>query len=150
MKHRSANQKQKRRGAILTMELVLVLPMFLLLLFAIVEFSMLMSARSRVADAAKAGVRRICIANASADIVRADVTELLGPTLSQNVAIDVQIPERAGEVANVQIVIPMSNAAPDLLWMTGFSVRDRHLVAEAPMIREHDTVSAGRDSSQQL
>ncbi len=43
-----------REGAILSMELVLILPIFLLLVFSIVEFSMLMSAHTRVTNAAQA------------------------------------------------------------------------------------------------
>lgn len=125
------------------MELVLVLPVFLLLLFAIVEFSMLTSARLRVADAARLGVRSICIANTPNETVRSQITEALGPSLARDVEIQVERPKRSGEVVNVRIAVPMSNATPDLLWMTGFSIRHRTLVAEAPMVREHDVVSVG-------
>lgn len=132
------------------MELVLVLPVFLLLLFAIVEFSMLTSARLRVADAARLAVRSICIANAPDETVRSQITAALGPSLSRDVRIEVERPQRSGEVVNIRIAVPMRNATPDLLWMTGFSIRDRTLVAEAPMVREHDIVSVGHTNSEQL
>ncbi len=134
---------RKRLGAILSMELVLVLPIFMVLLFAIVEFSLLASARNQLAEAARCGVRELCINDESPDQIRQELSERLGPKLSQGIIVDVQEATRAGEIANVRVTVPMQNATPDLLWLTGFSVRDRYLSAEAPMVREHDNLSAG-------
>ena len=131
-----------RRGAILTMELVLVLPVFMLLLFAIVEFSLLSSAQNRITEAAQTGVRQLCITNKSPDDIRESVKRQLGPKLASQMKVDVVSPADAGELANVRITIPMKNATPDLLWLTGFSVSDRVLSADAPMIREHDSIVA--------
>ncbi len=150
MKSFRHHKSHLRRGAVLTMELVLVLPIFLLLLFAIVEFSMLTSARLRIADAARSGVRSICLSNASDESIRTDIRNILGPKLAENIRIDVAIPRQTGALANVRVTIPMSNAAPDLLWMTGFSVRDRVLIADAPMVREHDLVSSDHSDSEQF
>jgi hypothetical protein len=150
MKRHLPQRLTSRRGAILTMELVLVLPLFLLLLFSIVEFSMLASARQRVSDAARTGVRKICLANASEESVRSEVVRALGPALAQNITIYVTRPDRQGEIANVRIAVPMNNATPNLLWIAGFNVNQRYLVADAPMVREHDTVSVGHHDSEQL
>lgn len=123
------------------MELVLVIPIFLLILFAIVEFSMLSSARTRVSDAARHGARLLCISDRSHDDVRQEVRRFMGRQLSEQAVVHINDNGHPGETVNVRIHIPMSNASPDLLWMTGFSVRNRYLRAEAPMAREHDVVT---------
>ena len=142
MKSIRQHTRAKRHGAILTMELVLVLPVFMLLLFAIVEFSLLSSARNRMTEAARTGVRELCITNKSPEYIRETVKQRLGPKLSREIQVDITCPTDAGELANVRIAIPMKNATPDLLWLTGFSVKQRTLIVDAPMIREHDLVIA--------
>lgn len=137
----SARSPSRRQGAILSMELVLVLPIFLMLIFAIVEFSMLMSARTRISDAARQGSRLLCITGASSEQIRYAVNRMIGPALSRQCEIDVQPAGYAGGVGNVHIRIPMQDAAPDLLWMIGFSVQNRFLEADAPMVMERQMVS---------
>jgi len=141
----AARQRRHRLGAILSMELVLVIPIFLLILFSIVEFSMLSSARTRVTDAARHGARLLCISDRSHNDVRKEVTRLLGRQLSKQAVVNIDDTGHPGDTVNVRIHIPMKNASPDLLWMTGFSVRDRYLRAQAPMAREHDVATTRID-----
>lgn len=136
---------RRRVGAILSMELVMVLPVFLLVLFAVVEFSMLSTARTKLTDAARHGVRMLCVSDRSHDDVRTEVKALLGRHLARHAEIIIDDSQVPGDTVNVYVRIPMSSASPDLLWMTGFSVRDRYLGAEAPMAREHDVATAGID-----
>lgn len=131
----------RRRGAILTTELLLVLPIFLLLLGAIVELTLLVTARNQMANVAHAATRQLCLGRPSDDAVRQQVSQLLGATLSKNASIEITRGQRAGDLANVRLVIPMRNASPDLLWVTGFSVGNRVLVADAPMVGEHDDLT---------
>jgi hypothetical protein len=132
------------------MELVLVLPVFLVLLFAIIEFSLLSSAQNRLSEAARTGVRQLCISNKSPEDIRQSVHDQLGPKLSDGVRVDVIHPANAGDLANVRITMPMPNATPDLLWMTGFSVQHRHLTVDAPMVREHNAVLSRQTDSNSL
>lgn len=125
-----------RAGAILSMELVLVLPIFLLLVMSVVEFSMLMSARSRVSDAARYGARLISMSGSTTGKTEQIIQELLGPRLSRNSRIKITESEEFPGVAVVSISIPMKNAAPDLLWMIGFSVSDRLITSDAAMVAE--------------
>lgn len=141
----SVKAKPGRRGAILSMELVLVLPIFLMLIFAVIEFSMLMSARTRISDAARHGSRLLCLSGQSTEQIQHSVAGMLGPSLSRQCQIDVQPALHVGAVGNVHIRVPMKNAAPDLLWMTGFSVRNRFLEADAPMVMEHQVASQQLD-----
>jgi hypothetical protein len=132
----SNSRKPNRKGAILSMELVLILPIFLLLVFSIVEFSMLMSAHTRVVNAAQNGSRLMCISGAGESEVKERVTSLLGPMLAKDCLIQVYPASYAGEIGRVSIQVPMRNASPDLLWMTGFSLQDRSFDADAPMVME--------------
>ena len=136
--HRS--KSSDRKGAILSMELVLVLPVFLLLIFSIVEFSMLMSAQTRVANAAQNGARMLSICGmpsvAAEAEVRTRVEQLLGPALAQQCVITIEPGDFASDLGRVHVQVPMRNACPDLLWMTGFSVAHRSINCEAAMAME--------------
>ncbi|HIE97839.1 MAG TPA: hypothetical protein EYG03_06385 [Planctomycetes bacterium] len=140
MNRTSLQHQRSRSGVILSMELVLVLPIFLLLLFAIIEFSLLSTARIRISDAAHAGARRLCLSDTDPAGIRDEVKLMLGKKLSRDAMIEVADSQKPGERINVRILVPMKNATPDLLWLTGFSVRSRILVADALMVREHDTI----------
>jgi len=142
-----ATRTSGRRGAILSMELVLILPIFLLLIFSIVEFSMLMSASTRVANAAHSGSRLMSLSDASSDEVREKVISLLGSRLAQNCQVDVQPAAFAGQIGRVTVHVPMANACPDLLWITGFSVKGRSINSDAPMVMER---SASRNEIQRF
>ncbi|GDX91877.1 hypothetical protein LBMAG46_18840 [Planctomycetia bacterium] len=137
---KSARVVPGRRGAILSMELVLVLPIFLLLIFGIAQFSMLMAAHARITSAAQSGVRMMSLSGSGVPEVQERVANLLGATLAANCEIDVQPAEYAGQIGSVFIKVPMSNASPDLLWMTGFSLTDRYLESSAAMVMERVAV----------
>jgi Flp pilus assembly protein TadG len=122
-----------RRGAILSMELVLILPIFLMLIFSIIEFSMLMSAHTRVANAAQSGARLMSLSGATAEEVKEQVSSLLGPSLAGNCLIHVQPARHSGDIGRVTVRVPMKNASPDLLWMVGFGLSNRSIDEDAPM-----------------
>lgn len=126
----------RRRGAILSMELVLVLPIFLLLIFSIVEFSMLMSAQTRVATAAQSGARMMSISGASGEEVQERVKDLLGPAFADDCSIEIQPASKPGEVGRVYVRVPMRCASPDLLWMVGFGLSERSIESDAAMVME--------------
>ncbi len=146
--HRS--RSSNRKGAILSMELVLVLPIFLLLIFSIVEFSMLMSAQTRVANAAQNGARLLSVCGmpsvAAETEVKSRVEQLLGEALAKQCVITIDPGDYASDLGHVYVQVPMRNACPDLLWMTGFSVSNRSINCDAAMAMER-TASA---SDQQL
>lgn len=125
-----------RRGAILSMELVLVLPIFLLLIFGIAQFSMLMSAHARITSAAQSGVRLMSLSGATASEVEGRVADLLGSSLAGSSSIVIEPAEYAGQTGRIYVRVPMSSASPDLLWMTGFSLAGRYLESSAAMVME--------------
>lgn len=139
----------RRRGAILSMELVLILPIFLMLILSMAEFSMLMSARTRVCDAARQGSRMLCLGGQSPDQIRSQLVAILGSGMGRQCQIEIQPAAGPGDLGNVQIRVPMHCATPDLLWMTGFSVRNRFLEADAPMVMERQ-IALNRTASNQI
>ena len=120
-----------------------MLPVFLLLIFSIVEFSMLMSAQTRVASAAQSGARMMSISGAGKEEVQERVKDLLGPALAGECAIEIQPASKPGEVGRVYVRVPMRCASPDLLWMVGFGLSQRSIESDAAMVMER---SAAVDS----
>jgi len=114
----------------------MTLPILMLLLLGVFEFSMLFYARGSVVEASRSGARAATNPGASMDYVEQTVRQSLGPVLAQRVRIDAVIGPYAGDPVAVVVRVPMRDAAPDLLWPIGFGLRDRFLVAETVMQRE--------------
>lgn len=125
-----------RRGAVLSMELVLVLPLFLLLIFSLVEFSMLTAGQARVASAAQAGARYMSLSGAEETAVQERVGQVLGADFSAVCSIAVQPASYVGETGYVTVSVPMQSASPDLLWFIGFGLAGRSLEMRAAMVAE--------------
>jgi Flp pilus assembly protein TadG len=138
MKLRRHNTKSRRRlGAILSMELVLVLPIVLGLIFATIEIGMLWSSGQRVKEAAAAGSRVAGFRGADESAVRRAVEHGLGrKNLSENYTLDISHPDDNPHEVCVTVTVPMKAAAPDLLTFLGFSLEDRRLTAHSIMRRE--------------
>lgn len=118
------------------MELVLVLPLLLLLIFSLVEFSMLTAAQARVAAAAQAGARFMSISGASDTAVQERVLQILGSDLSAACNIAVEPATYVGETCSVSVAVPMQSASPDLLWCIGFGLAGRTLESRAGVVAE--------------
>ena len=129
---------------------MLVIQIFLLVLFSIVEFSLVASARMCLNEAARHGARMVCITDKMEETVRHEIGAFLGPRLAYDALVEIEDSGKAGNVVNVRIRISMQNASPELLWMTGFSVRDRYLFAAAPMAREHDITRTPETYSERI
>ena len=119
---------QRRRGAILTMELVLTLPILLIVLLALFEFAVLLLARGSVVDASRAGARVASMAGATHADVEMVVRRVLSPALQRGVSVAYRAGHSTGDVVIVGVQVPMASASPDLLWPIGFSLRRRDLL----------------------
>jgi len=116
--------------------LALALPVLLVVLMAIFEFSLLFLARGEVVEASREGARVASLPGATWDSVDGAVRQSLTPRLRESVEIDISGGERAGEVTSVTVLVPMHLASPDLLWPIGYSLKGRMLIAESRMMRE--------------
>lgn len=126
----------RRRKGFLSLELIFVLPMLLLLLLGLFQFSILFSARGDLVDAARAGARLATLHGVDQIHVETEIQRTLSPQLARYARIDTVIGEYSGEEVLVRIRVPMAAATPDLLWPIGYSIRQRELIAEARMLKE--------------
>ena len=129
--------RRSRLGAVLSMELILVLPIVMALLFGMIEIGMLWSSGQRVKEAAAAGSRVAGFRGADELAIRRAVEQGLGrKALVKSYELNVtKIQENPNEVC-VTVTVPMSAAAPDMLKFVGFSLVGRTLTAESIMRRE--------------
>lgn len=132
---RSVSSRRRGRGFV-SLEVILVLPMLLLLLLGLLEFSILFSARGQVIDAAQAGARFATLHGVQAADVETEIQHTLTPNLAKYAKVETRIGQFSGEEVLVRIRVPMSAATPDLLWPIGYSIRNQELVGEARMLKE--------------
>jgi Tfp pilus assembly protein PilX len=82
----SAKPQAKRRGLVLSSELLLILPVLTLLAVALIEFVYLISAEAKIAEASREAARAAARGGAEADI-QAAVKNVLGATLIDHACI---------------------------------------------------------------
>ena len=120
----------------MSLELAFTLPILLLVLMALFEFSMLFFARGDVVEASRIGARTASLPGSTWEDVEESVYQALRPRLRQRVSINAQLGERTGDLVNVAVWVPMQDAAPDLLWPIGYGLVGRNLASETRMVRE--------------
>jgi Flp pilus assembly protein TadG len=135
--------KRPARGALFSVELLLVLPIALVLLFGLIEFGFLMTAKQRVEAASREAARVAALGGDERAVARA-AKIALGPKLAQNAVVKTNLHddesgrgrERDRERVVVCVAVPSKCAAPDLLSFVGISLRGQRLEAAAAMRRE--------------
>jgi len=120
----------------ISMELILTLPILLVLLLGIFEFSFLMSARSDVVRAARAGARLGTLNGVWSEEINQEVGRTLGPRFQNNYRVEAQLPEYSGEEVIVTVRVPMTAVAPNLLWPLGYNISGQDLIAQTRMVKE--------------
>jgi TadE-like protein len=136
MMKRIDHSNSPARKAFLSMELALTLPVFIGLLFALFEFSLLFAARSSVVHAGRVGARQATLPGVSNADVETVVRSTLRPRLRDAAEVIVEPGQHTGDAVTVSVSVPMSNAAPNLLWPIGFDLRGRELKSTTQMIKE--------------
>ena len=132
----SASSWQRTRAGYFSMELILTLPILGIVLMGLFEFSMLFFARGSVVEASRIGARKATLPGVAVQDVQREVRKVLAPRLQQSMQVAVDLGERTGDVVTVAVRVPMSSAAPDLLWPIGYRLESRHLYSETRMIKE--------------
>ena len=92
---------RRRRGGLLTMEMILVLPILFTVLMAVFEFSILFFARSSVVQACRAAARRASLGVTDQSEIEEVVRRVLSPNLQYNHTVYYIPAERAGEITTV-------------------------------------------------
>ena len=129
--------RRRRLGAIMTMEMLLVLPVAVALLMGLIEFSMLWSARNHVQESARAACRVATFPGSNQlAVTNAAQLSLQKPALAQTALVTVLGGACSGDLVAVRVAVPMRAAAPDLLGIFGLGFGQAQLAAEAVMRKE--------------
>ncbi len=120
----------------ISMELVLTLPILFVLLLGIFEFSFLMSARSEVVQASRAGARLGTLNGVWPEDIELEVGRSLGGRFQNAFRVEAILPAHSGEEVIVTVRVPMTAVAPNLLWPLGYNIRGQDLVSQARMVKE--------------
>jgi Flp pilus assembly protein TadG len=136
-------RRYSRRGAILALELIMVIPILFVVLLATIEFGILLMASQGVGAAANVGSRNAALPSSSKASVDAAVSTALdgyvwqgmhevvifvdegGGFVKDNGPVLQNAP--SGAVVSVTVNVPMNDAAPDLLKYFGISTAGKDL-----------------------
>jgi hypothetical protein len=126
----------RRKGALLSAEMLIVFPAVVILLYGIVEFSFLLSANSQLASASQTGARVGTLPGAMPTHVETAVRDTLDPSFKDEVSVTFTPGLVSGDEVTVEVRLEMTKAAPDLLTIFGFDLSGRFLEARSVMRKE--------------
>lgn len=132
---RSITAQHHRRGILLTMELLMILPLLLLVLSAIVQCSLLATARTQVTHAAVATAQQISVAPLSAEDIRKRLRAALGGQLAAGAIADVVIPDEPEDVGRLRVQVRMDHILPALPGQRLITGNSQWLVVQVPIFR---------------
>jgi Flp pilus assembly protein TadG len=148
---RQSSEFRRRRGAVLSVEWLLVFPILVAVMFAITEFSLLWSAKHLLEAATYAAAReaslpafdedaRFAAAQTAAERILAD-PDFIDEDLSDGINsgyefVEYDVGMHTGDPVVVSLSLPMEKAAPDLLRVIGISIQGKKLTAKTVMRRE--------------
>lgn len=130
------SKSHKRLGAVLSMELILVLPIVLTVILGLVEFGLIMQARGSVVEATRIAGRVAAQSNSDPAVVEQAARQALGNTMGHVANVDVQLGEYPGDRVAVGVAVPMRAATPDFLFWIGLSHRGKSLTAVSEFVKE--------------
>ncbi len=133
--------KRQRQGYLQSIELLLILPVLILILVALGEAALVLSAQARVKEASRAATRVATLpatTTSSHDrAIQAEVERVLGhEDYIEAAEVVINRGSNSGDPVSVEVKMPMLAASPDMLASFGFSLRQRQLVARTVMRRE--------------
>jgi len=123
------------------LETILFLPVFLVLLFATIEFSLVLIAKQQLLTASREGARVGALGGDDAE-VRAAVARVLGSGSVAAAEVQTRLTDEnglalpSGEPVEVSVALPAGAAAPDLLRLIGYSLDGQHVVARTSLRKE--------------
>jgi hypothetical protein len=118
------------------MELAMTLPILGIVLLALFEFCVLFFARGTLVEACRIGARKATLSGIQVEQIEDEVRKVLAPHLQSGLVVEASSNGKSGDVVVVAVRVPMSAAAPDLLWPVGITLEGRYLYAETRMIKE--------------
>jgi len=137
--------KRSTRNGTVSLEMLLLLPVFLMLLLGFIELSMIVVVEERLAAASGQGARAASQGGTIADIQTAVNNSLGVGTVQTNVTLTVMDPNGAtmhpesdasGVPLTVVLDVNATTVVPDLLSFVGYSISSQVLVGQTTMRKE--------------
>jgi len=142
--HNRSKQRARsglRNGAIMAMELLLILPLMMAIFFGTVEYGLLLAAEARLFNASREGAR-VAAAGGDFDDVEAVVKAALLAREAELVDIQALLtddnddPLKPGDQVAVMVSAPATTLVPDFLRFIGISISNRCLIGQTVMRKE--------------
>lgn len=137
----ATKQRDRRRGAILATEFMVLAPILIGVLFLVMEMCMLLAAQQRVIAAAREGARAAATSGGQ-EAVAAAISRNLGPQLAPDAKVEMvhlidSDPSGVSERSvAVEVRVQASQAAPNYLAKVGFDLRRIELAAVSVQRKE--------------
>ena len=141
MKRYSTTRRgRRRRGVTQAVQLLLVLPILLIVLFGAVEFGMYFMQQQRLQAAVDVAAQIAAAEHDSDSLRRAAAEEAFASSLTgvawQNaVKLELDLAHVAGEAVKASASVPLKAAIPDVLAWAGLSFGERKMTAQVVMKR---------------
>ena len=138
-------QQRKRKGAVLTVEMLFILPLIVLVMLAIAEFSFMLLGMQAIAAAANVGAREAALPSSSDATVEMAVEDALAGWVFQTKeetktfvnGSDVDVATAVtGDTVEVAVILKTTHAVPDMLKFIGLTVAGQELRATFVTRRE--------------
>ena len=123
--------RRRRKGAVLTVEMLFVLPLIILVSLAIAEFSFMLLGMQAIAAAANVGAREAALPSSSDASVEMAVEDALAGWIFQGKEetktfvngsdVDVSTAD-SGDTVEVTVILETNHAVPDMLKFIGLSI----------------------------
>ena len=132
----------QRTGAAFSIEMMMVITVLIPMMFALTEFSLLWSAKHLLQAAAYEGARAAAMpALTEEDRCLAAQAAIEAVLVKERFLEDYEMTCDAGmlqgDMVHVQVELPMTSAAPDLLGIIGISIEDELLIVQAVTARQN-------------
>ena len=139
------SRRAQRKGAVFSIEMMMVITVLIPMMFALTEFSLLWSAKHLLQAAAYEGARAAAMPAmtneqrclAAEEAVESVLTKprFLDDTTGYEMTCDAGVLH--GDLVRVQLQLPMTTASPDLLGIIGISIEGEFLTVEAVTARQN-------------
>jgi len=134
---RKGRYSRRRLGAIHAVELLLLLPIVLILIVGMVEYSMILSIDQQLAVASREGARVAAQGGDSCEVEAAARLALGCGSVGQNAVVTSQLTDISGNPVLVRVAVcDASSVVPDMLRFLGFSIQNQELAGATVMRRE--------------
>ena len=135
----------RRKGAVFSVEMMMVITVLIPLMFALTEFSLLWSAKHLLEAAAFEGARAAAMPAMSPELRRDAAQEAVESVLAKprfqdpdtGYAMTCEPGNFHGDMVEIRLQLPMTTASPDMLGIIGISIKGKFLTAEAVTARQN-------------